>query len=138
MPINDAKAAWRTRTRDWAVALLGGFCAHCGTTEDLDFDHVDSASKAFAISVGIRDGYSKARLLAELRKCQLLCDPCHREKSNKCGETGGGWNKVLNPEHGTAVRYGKGWDCRCPACKKWKYDYRHHLVDSRGVLVAMV
>lgn len=107
----------------------------CGTTEDLQFDHVDATTKVFDISAGIRDGYGRVRLVVELAKCQLLCGPHHREKTRAAGEHRGGHNKIVNPEHGTAVMYGKPHNCRCPVCQKWKSDYRARLVDSRGQAV---
>lgn len=64
-----------------AKELLGGICAICGTTEALDFDHIDPATKLFNISKGWR--YSEELFWAEVAKCQLLCRPHHLEKSSK-------------------------------------------------------
>jgi hypothetical protein len=131
--VTDYKAAWRERVRSWAVSLLGGKCSHCEWDgSGLQFDHIDAATKDFEISVGIRNGYGRGRLEQELKKCQLLCLPCHQEKSRLAGETGGGWNRIDDPRHGTAVMYGK-MKCRCMICVQWKRDYRAKLVDSLGV-----
>lgn len=130
--MNDWKSAWRTRTREWAVSVLGGCCATCKSQADLQFDHVDARLKEFDISVGIRDGYGRARLQAELEKCQLLCSTHHKEKSRANGDHAGGQNKILNPKHGTAARYGGSYRCRCDLCRKWKVDYRAKIVDSLG------
>jgi len=45
----------------------------------LEFDHVDPTSKKYVIT-RILD-YPLEILLQELRKCQLLCPPCHEEKT---------------------------------------------------------
>lgn len=128
----DYKATWRAETRVWASELLGGSCVRCGVAESLHFDHVDPSTKSFDISVGIRDGYSRERLAAELEKCQLLCHPHHLEKTVAEGNQGGGWNKIEDPQHGTAVMYGPPHRCRCDVCRQWKRDYRAKLVDSIG------
>lgn len=64
------------KRKAWALELLGGKCAHCGTTEDLQFDHIDRHTKLFEVSVGFGK-YSIKRLENELSKCQLLCASCH-------------------------------------------------------------
>lgn len=127
----DRKSIWRERTKARAIAVLGGQCVECGSREELEFDHVDGATKAFDISHGIRDGLSRDRLEAELRKCQLLCATCHREKTMRDGQHGGGHNRVDSPRHGTAVMYGRA-RCRCSECRQWKADYRANRVDSNG------
>ncbi|CPW92832.1 Uncharacterised protein [Mycobacteroides abscessus subsp. bolletii] len=110
---------------------LGGVCRVCGTSEQLTFDHIDRTTKLFSISEGIRDGYSLLKLSGELDKCQLLCRPHHLVKSRISGDlTGGGWNRIDNPEHGTAARY--AIKCRCARCRDWKRLYRAGELDSRG------
>ena len=58
-------------------------CVKCGTDEDLEWDHIDPKTKLFKVS-----GYSRAMkdLLAEAKKCQRLCKPCHIEKTRDNGE----------------------------------------------------
>ncbi len=63
----------------WALALLGGKCVKCGTAENLEFDHIDPLTKSFTIAMRLSKGEEKLR--AELAKCQLLCQPCHLEKT---------------------------------------------------------
>jgi 5-methylcytosine-specific restriction endonuclease McrA len=63
--------------------LLGEKCVKCGSTEGLDFDHIDPNSREFKI--GKLLNYSKERVLQELSKCQLLCKKCHTNKSKKEG-----------------------------------------------------
>lgn len=61
--------------------LLGGVCVVCGTTERLEFDHIDPSTKLFDIA----KGWARAEkiVLEELEKCQLLCKQHHDEKSYK-------------------------------------------------------
>lgn len=119
MPV-DYKAAWRIRTRQWALEYLGAHCVRCGATDELEFDHVIPGSQEFRISEGIVAGYGRQRLLAELLKCQLLCSPCHRVKTAECGEYGGGQNRITS--HGSEAVYLRG--CRCDPCRLARHDAR--------------
>jgi 5-methylcytosine-specific restriction endonuclease McrA len=94
MPYKDA-AKQRVYQREWAkrrqaarraeaLLLLGGDspgCERCGETDQsvLQFDHIDPADKLFCIIRGYSRRYSD--WLAELEKCQLLCEECHDKKS---------------------------------------------------------
>jgi 5-methylcytosine-specific restriction endonuclease McrA len=87
----------RARIRAELVVWLGGHCAWCGSTEDLEFDHIDPATKLFAIASGL--DRPRAQLLAEVAKCQLLCAPHHREKTEDDGPSP---NHVRGEQTGTA------------------------------------
>lgn len=67
-----------------AKALLGGVCVVCGTTENLDFDHVDPSTKIFNVARQAGD-VSEKRFWAEVSKCQLLCRPHHIDKCKMDG-----------------------------------------------------
>jgi 5-methylcytosine-specific restriction endonuclease McrA len=41
--------AGRQQRRGKLVEMLDGCCARCGATEDLEFDHIDPATKRFAV-----------------------------------------------------------------------------------------
>lgn len=45
----------------------------------LDFHHRDRASKFMGVSVMVKAGYSKPRILAEIAKCDVVCSNCHRK-----------------------------------------------------------
>ena len=64
------------RRSDWIEA--NGPCP-CGSTEDLEVDHIDAASKLMN-PASIWGRREEARL-AELAKCQVLCKRCHVLKS---------------------------------------------------------
>ena len=61
------------------IAYLGVACAHCGSTDQLEFDHIDPALKSFDINENMTLNNPEVR--AELDKCQLLCRPCHEAKT---------------------------------------------------------
>ncbi len=63
--------------RMFALNYLGNICKNCGSFENLEIDHIDKNSKSFAIS---RPSNDKV-FLEELKKCQLLCNDCHKEKT---------------------------------------------------------
>jgi 5-methylcytosine-specific restriction endonuclease McrA len=81
---------------------LGGCCRSCGSTESLEVDHVDPAKKSFEVMAKCWC-MSWKKLLAELKKCQLLCEACHLKKTS-----------VAVGTHGTLSA--RRW-CRCDLCK---------------------
>lgn len=82
--------------------FCGKSCVDCGSTEDLVIHHEDPS-----IKVNHRVfSWSSARRDAELEKCIVLCDSCHRKRHGE---------KPLI--HGTLNAY---WHkkCRCAECKQ--------------------
>lgn len=92
--------------RQEALMLLGGTCVRCGTDEDLNFDHIDASQKAF--SIGKMWSVSREKFLSEIAKCQILCAPCHRNKTREYGD-----HRLAS--HGTINNYYRG-KCRCDLC----------------------
>lgn len=109
--------------RKEAIDFLGGKCNSCGSTESLEIDHIDPNKKE--IPLGKMWGISKERFYKELEKCQVLCQPCHKEK-----------NKTDNGEaqHGTDSGY-HNLKCRCDACKKAHADYMKEYYRRRRLAV---
>lgn len=68
---------WVARRRAFYVQLFGGCCSKCSSKRGLQFDHVDPNTK-LAHSIF---SWSHDRIRKELKKCQLLCVSCHREKT---------------------------------------------------------
>lgn len=100
----------RDENRAWAIQLLGGKCAKCGATHQLEFDHKDPKTMSFRIATYI--GWNREKLIPELMKCQLLCSPCHRQKTRL--ET----NYATRPmRHGVPGTYSNR-KCRCEECTK--------------------
>ena len=71
--------------RQHFLDYLGGKCECCGTTENLEFDHIDPNSKHLNFTSLIPEtppGYPYTELvLEEADKCQLLCKSCHEKKT---------------------------------------------------------
>jgi 5-methylcytosine-specific restriction endonuclease McrA len=99
--------------------LLGGVCS-CGSTDRLEFDHIDPSTKKF--TVGRLMSYSEAAVLEELKKCQLLCFKCHRKKT---AEEQRGREPVNKGKwrHGTTTSY-MAKKCRCDECRSFYSKYK--------------
>jgi hypothetical protein len=56
-------------------------CNRCGENDPvcLDFHHRDPTQKVFSIHQTARKAIGKARILAEIAKCDVLCANCHRK-----------------------------------------------------------
>lgn len=89
--------------------ILGGKCVVCGSTDDLEIDHIDRRLKSFTISAKWDSPMDV--LLEELKKCQLLCSTHHAEKSAREMSVGHGEGKS-----------GKR-NCKCAPCKARKAEY---------------
>jgi hypothetical protein len=85
----------RKERRQYLEEHLGGKCVRCGATEKLDFDHITPADKCYSIGTNITT-FSLEELIMEVDKCQLLCRPCHIQKSKENGDYMVG--KELPPE----------------------------------------
>lgn len=73
---SDKKRAWLD-----GIKLEAG-CMDCGYNEQavaLDFDHVRGV-KEFTVSQGNR---SRATVLAEIEKCDVVCANCHRIRTHE-------------------------------------------------------
>lgn len=79
------KMSWQRRRqlefRAWFAELKATYaCAKCGMRDPdcIHFHHRDPATKSFTVSdVASLANASRARILAELRKCDPLCANCH-------------------------------------------------------------
>lgn len=78
--MNDYMSRRYEKRRQAALTALGSKCVVCGTTEDLEFDHVDPNKKSFYVAKAFAS-MSEEKLQAELSKCQLLCKKHHLEKT---------------------------------------------------------
>lgn len=86
----------RIRNRQFVADYLKDkSCIFCDE-KDLDlleFDHIDAASKIYAISHIVYQGMSLDILKEELEKCQILCVSCHRKRTRKQLN----WRSYTNP-----------------------------------------
>jgi len=69
--------------KKWLHSLKEGrSCSQCDESHPacLDYHHRDPSVKEIEISRIVRwKGWGKARILAEIAKCDLLCSNCHRK-----------------------------------------------------------
>lgn len=91
---------WMSERR--AKYFEGKTCAVCGTSENLELDHVDPHLK---ISHRIWS-WKWDRILEETSKCQILCQKHHQEKT---------WSHLGEVRCGTVRSYRRG--CRCDSCR---------------------
>ncbi len=103
------------------VDALGGKCAQCGSTEQLEFDHVEPEDKSFNVaerwSIGLGSWH------AETSKCQLLCRDCHQEKTLAWHAQRAAHNRWRYQKHG----------CRCDECRADYSAYRRaRYAEGRG------
>ncbi len=80
--------------KKWSIDYLGGKCNKCGTFENLTFDHINPFSKKYDIAK-IMCG-KKEKLINELKKCQILCEKCHKAKNKIDGST---FKNIINGEN---------------------------------------
>lgn len=107
---------YKVQKRQDAVDILGGKCVNCGAIDNLQFDHInrDRVDSKHTIKYMIISTKWE-NVLEELKKCQLLCFPCHIKKSKiERGHTG-------EHAHGTTSKYRLG--CRCNECRHVHADY---------------
>lgn len=102
------------KRRKWFIDYLGGKCIICGSTENLEFDHIDPQTKLLNPKEAIR--LTKEKAFEEIDKCQLLCESHHIHKTN---------SEKTQFNHGTVYAWMKK-KCRCNVCepvwRKWNDD----------------
>jgi len=132
----------RARRREKLLDMRGNRCEKCGSSEDLEFNHIDRSTKSFGLSGKALDT-AWSKILEELNKCELLCRPCHVEYTRGQYESEEilSWNKGRRQDtredvelvHGTAKMY-TNENCRCTDCKYAKKLYRQKLIDFTSVV----
>jgi hypothetical protein len=64
------------------VELMGGKCSLCGYGKNysaLEFHHEIPAVKQFPLDLRSLSNRGWRRIMAEARKCRLICSNCHKE-----------------------------------------------------------
>lgn len=70
----------------------------CGSTNNLEFDHINSNDKLFCISKNMSHKYDAIK--EELYKCQLLCHNCHMKKTKNFKDS----NIVISDDIANKIR----------------------------------
>lgn len=105
---------WIARRR--ADFFNGKSCVKCGATEQLELDHVDPRTK---IHHAIWS-WSKERRDAEILKCQVLCNDCHKKKSSiDILRTHCVYGHEMTVENTQIRKTKEGWrERRCRICRR--------------------
>lgn len=121
----------RKERRERLLEMSGKICARCGSEENLEFNHLDRKAMLFRLSL---DGMGKNwdLILAEWRKCELLCHDCHRiytQEQYRNGEIPI-WNSLKHVPYvcGTPRCYHEK-ACRCESCKAAGRAYKKKEID---------
>lgn len=88
--------AWIKARRDTWIRENGP-CKSCGTWNNLEVDHKDYKTKMFSVSSLWSLSPNNIKRISELAKCQVLCLPCHRQKTLVNNEY-----TVAGARHGTS------------------------------------
>lgn len=91
----------RRSLRAWLKAYKATLhCKRCGENHPatLDFHHRNPRAKEIAIHMIYRKGWGKARILKEIKKCDVLCANCHRKEHWTCGPSIDGYAAVLQTD----------------------------------------
>lgn len=94
------------------IEQLGCKCKICGSTENLEFDHIDPSTKEFTICSKWSSSVHKDKLESELKKCQLLCKQCHLLKTKEQKKE---YFLTVTWNHGTVYAWMKK-KCTCDIC----------------------
>ena len=99
------------KTREKIVSMLGGKCVHCGVKEGpWHFDHKNKSKKT--MRAADLHSVNDQKFKEEVKALQLLCAPCHKEKTKTSWDYG-----TNKPKHGTYWMFRK-YKCRCKKCVK--------------------
>lgn len=75
---------YRTELREWLTELKNRPCQDCGQRYPayvMDFDHRDGSQKDDAISRMVTQRVLRKEIEKEIKKCDLVCSNCHRERT---------------------------------------------------------
>lgn len=81
----EGKSKIARRAKRINAYKLAKGCEMCGYNEHsvaLDFDHINPKEKKFSVSHRLQHSTIKT-LIAEIRKCRVLCANCHRVKTQE-------------------------------------------------------
>ena len=121
VPYKD-RTQQRRAQREWVARRRAEFfadkeCEVCGSASELRLHHRDPNAKA---SHRIWS-WSPDRRDAEIAKCRIVCEPCHRRMHAEARLV----EAQLRHPCGTYAAYKRG--CKCDACRAANCDYQRAL-----------
>ena len=79
---SKAVKKWRKNVKEKLINAFGGYCCVCGYSgcnDALALHHLDPSKKNFTFGKVIGNGMAWDKLVAEAKKCVLVCVRCHTE-----------------------------------------------------------
>jgi hypothetical protein len=119
---SEQVTSWRRRTKKRLNAAFGDKCAICGYDKcptAMDLHHLDPTMKEFSFGKITANPKSWIKIVAEARKCVLLCCRCHREVHNLDGVEVPKDAPRFNEEYVDYKEHGESLD-ECPVCQTLK------------------
>ena len=84
-PEQERAAKQRSITRNKRIRqeFLDAGCTDCGSSENLHFHHVDPSTKVKSVAFYAQTPTAVERLMAEIEKCVVVCQPCHMARHDR-------------------------------------------------------
>lgn len=101
-----ARAYAKVKARRLQWFLENGPCVVCGSSENLELDHIVPEEK---VSHNIWS-WSYEKRIEELNKCQVLCHQCHLKKTSE-------WRASFLVCDGVKTSNYYKYKCRCEQCR---------------------
>ena len=80
--LRDYQLVWVTRRRNQWIKENGP-CKRCGSTDNLEVDHIDRKTKLISPTKLWSLSKDNPKRVEELKKCQVLCSSCHKLKNQE-------------------------------------------------------
>lgn len=121
---SDKVKRWRENTKNRMIESMGGKCQCCGykkCSAAMDFHHIDMNKKEIGLGKMLSNPTSWDKIVAELRKCVLVCNRCHQEIHAGARELPEDYENFNNEYEFKEVEEKE--KTYCPVCKKEKKHY---------------
>lgn len=120
--------AIREKRKNITFSILGKVCNKCGSTENLEIDHINPFTKNLRAGDGSIWDLPDEEFYVELKKCQVLCRKCHVDKSLA------DYNMERIGDKHNYSRYANH-KCRCNICVKdhSRYNAEYYIRKKIGL-----